>query len=123
MKQTFPSTLEGLSRCQDFLAGICSDPKPKIITDEIVSNIVRCSGSPDFDVDIELVNGSDEVRLVFADRGFPFDPTRVADPDVAASVDDRKIGGLGLYMVRRMSRQVAYERRGDENVLSVVIAR
>ena len=109
--------------CQEFLSAICNDPKPQIITDEIVSNIVRCSGSPDFDVAIELADDLAEVRLEFADRGIPFDPTRTAEPDLAASVVDRQIGGLGLYMVRKMSRQVAYERRGNENVLTVVIAR
>ena len=109
--------------CQEFLSGTCSDPKPQVITDEIVSNSVRCSGSPDFDVDIELPDVPAEVRLVFADRGSPFDPTRTADPDLSAPVADRQVGGLGLYMVRKMSRLVAYERRGDENVLTVVIAR
>jgi len=121
--RTFPATLEGLAACQEFLSGICQDPKPQIITDEIVSNIVRCSGSPDFDVDIELTEDPAEVRLVFVDRGHPFDPTRTEDPDVTAPAEDRGIGGLGLFMVRKMSRSVAYERRGGENVLTVVIAR
>ena len=121
MKRNFPSTLEGLAACQAFLAEVCVDPKPQIITDEIVSNIVRCSGSPDFDV--EIVEGEGELRLIFSDRGSPFDPTKTDDPDITASAEERGIGGLGLFMVRKMSKSVVYGRRDDENVLTVVIAR
>jgi len=119
VKQTFPCTTEGLAACQALLASVCEDPKPQIITDEIVSNIVRCSGSADFDV--EIVSGDGKLTMVYTDRGVAFDPMGVATPDVAASLEEREIGGLGLFMVRKMSKSIGYERRGSENVLTIVI--
>ena len=120
MKQTFPATLAGLEDCQRLLYSLCQDPKPQIITDEIVSNIVRCSGSREFTVDFEQ-SANGELTMQFIDQGVAFDPTAVAEPDVTLSVAERPIGGLGLMMVRRMARSVRYERRGNENILTVVL--
>ena len=122
MKRTFPATLEGLAACRAFLEENYTDPKPQIIADEIVSNIVRCSGSPDFTVEIEPASdGLKTLTMVFTDSGVPFDPTATEDPDITASAEERSIGGLGLYMVRKMSKSVGYERRGGENLLTIVL--
>lgn len=119
VKQTFPCTTEGLVGCQKLLASVCEDPKPQIITDEIVSNIVRCSGSADFDIEIDF--DGEKLTIVYTDRGVAFDPTRAAPPNLDATLEDRSIGGLGLFMVKKMSQSVVYARRGDENVLKIVI--
>ena len=109
----------GLAAAQAYLESVCDSPKPAIVMDEIVSNIVRCSGASGFTVGLE----SDErgLRMVFTDDGKAFDPTKdVEMPDVAAAVENRSIGGLGIFMVRKMSKSVAYERRDGKNVLTVL---
>ena len=118
--KTFPCTSEGLIAAQGFLECQCDEPKPAIILDEIVSNIVRCSGASGFSIGIERSDAG--LTMVFSDDGKAFDPTReVAEPDISASVADRGIGGLGIFMVKKMSKSVAYRREGDKNVLTVLM--
>ena len=122
MKETkkFSCSNEGMVAAQAFLESVCDEPKPAIIMDEIVSNIVRCSGASDFTVDFSRT--PEAITMVFTDDGRAFDPiNEVAEPDVTASVEDRGIGGLGIFMVKKMSKSVEYARRDGKNVLTVVL--
>jgi len=105
---------------QAYLESVCDSPKPAIVMDEIVSNIVRCSGAREFSIGLKLTE--DSLTMKFSDSGNPFDPTReAAEPDISASVENRQVGGLGLFMVRKMSKSVSYERQDGKNILTVVI--
>ena len=57
------------------------------------------------------------------DEGVPFDPLAEVAPDMHAGVEDRAIGGLGIFLVRRVMDEVAYLREGSRNVLKLVIRR
>ena len=88
--------------------------------DEIVSNIVRCSGASGFTISLD--KSGDVLTMVFSDDGVAFDPTQdAATPDVSLSADERGIGGLGIFMVKKMSKSVNYVRQGGRNVLTVVM--
>ena len=118
--KTFPCSSEGMVAAQAFLECQCDEPKPAIILDEIVSNIVRCSGASDFSIGIERSDAG--LTMVFTDDGKEFDPTReVATPDVTAGLEDRGVGGLGIFMVKKMSKSVTYRREGDKNILTVLM--
>ena len=119
-EKVFPCTEEGMLASQAFLETVCAAPKPAIILDEIVSNIVRCSGASTFGISLEQT--ADGLLMVFTDGGKPFDPTReIEEPDVAASIEAREIGGLGIFMVKKMAKSVAYRRDADRNVLTILI--
>lgn len=121
-EKVFPATTEGMEGCQQFLSELCQSPKPQIIMDEIVSNIVRCSGASSFTVRCEHIFPNGVVAMTFIDDGIPFDPTKeIVDPDVRAKLEDRDIGGLGMFMVKKMSKSVAYVREGNQNRLSVTL--
>jgi len=116
----FPCSAEGMVDAQAFLELQCDEPKPAIVMDEIVSNIVRCSGATGFSIGIERSDGG--LTMVFSDDGMAFDPTREIDtPDVKAALDDRSIGGLGIFMVKKMAKSVVYRRENDRNVLTVLM--
>ena len=115
--KTFPCSSEGMVAAQAFLECQCDEPKPAIILDEIVSNIVRCSGASDFSIGIERSDAG--LTMVFTDDGKAFDPTRQADPDVTLSAEDREIGGLGIFLVKQLSKGVTYRRDGGWNELVV----
>lgn len=120
VERCFAPTIEGLSAAQQFLERYYDSPRPAIIMDEIVSNIVRCSGARGFS--IRLQENAGTTTMVFSDDGKPFDPTRqVAEPDVSAAAENRQVGGLGIFMVRKMSKSVTYRREGDWNILTVVL--
>ena len=119
-EKNFSCDMDGLAGATAFLESVCDSPKPAILMDEIVSNIVRCSGASGFTV--RLDTEQEGLRMTFVDDGVAFDPTRdSAAPDVTAAAEDRRIGGLGIYMVKKMSKSVTYERQDGKNVLSVVI--
>lgn len=119
-EKAFPCTSEGLAAAQAFLESVCDLPKPAIVLDEIASNIVRCSGASGFRLGLDRTG--DALTMVFADDGVAFDPTRdAATPDISLPADDRGIGGLGIFMVKKMAQSVNYVRRDGMNVLTVVI--
>ena len=59
------------------------------------------------------------VRITFIDHGKPYDPLAKADPDVTLSAEDRQIGGLGIFMVKKTMDDVQYEYKDGQNILTV----
>ena len=120
-ERAFDSNPQGMLDAQAFLEGFCDHPKAAVVHDEIVSNIIRCSGTKTFSVKLSLEAGL--LTMAYADDGKPFNPlTDAQDPDISASMDERRIGGLGIFMVKKMAKSVAYERAGGRNLLTVMVA-
>ena len=59
------------------------------------------------------------VTLRFSDRGMPFDPLSKADPDISLSAEDREIGGLGIYMVKKTMDAASYKYENGQNILTI----
>ena len=91
--------------------------KLMIAIDEIYSNIVRYSGATEATVSIEKID--DTLKLHFKDNGKPYNPLEAEDPDITASADDRRIGGLGIFMVKKMLDNVEYEYANNCNKLTL----
>lgn len=120
LKKTFSCDKQGILGAKALLESVCETPKPAIVMDEIVSNIVRCSGSKDFTIGLETTDGG--LIMVFTDSGHAFDPTTdVKAPDLSAAADDREIGGLGIFMVKKMAKSVSYQRQDGKNILTVMM--
>jgi anti-sigma regulatory factor (Ser/Thr protein kinase) len=61
-----------------------------------------------------------QLRLVFEDEGVAFNPLEIPAPDTEAPLDERKIGGLGIFLTRQWMDTASYERRDGKNVLTLV---
>ena len=59
------------------------------------------------------------LSMEIADNGIAFDPLQLPAPDLHAEIDDRPIGGLGIFLVRELMDSVTYRRDGDWNRLMV----
>jgi len=71
-------------------------------------------------VDIKaIVDDSRRLTFIISDSGIPFDPTQKEDADVTLSVEERPIGGLGIFLVKQIMDDVTYERTNDRNILSM----
>ena len=95
-----------------------------LIIEEVVLNIVQ-HGYGDVGGAIELkcaVQG-DLLLLEFIDAAAEFDPLRRKDPDIECPLEERQVGGLGIYLVKQLAASVEYERRDDRNVLKVALSR
>lgn len=93
-----------------------------VVIDEVVGNIAHYAygtGSGPVTVRVERMEQPPAVLLTFIDRGTPYDPLAKQDPDTSLSAEERKIGGLGIYMVKKMTDAVSYEYRGGQNILTV----
>ena len=91
--------------------------KLMIAIDEIYSNIVRYSGATEATVSIEKSNNT--LKLYFKDNGKPYNPLDAKDPDITASAEDRNIGGLGVFMVKKMLDNVEYKYVDNFNILTL----
>ena len=91
--------------------------KLMIAIDEIYSNIVRYSGATEATVSIEKID--DTLKLYFKDNGTPYNPLDAKDPDITASAEDRNIGGLGVFMVKKMLDNVEYKYVDNFNILTL----
>ncbi len=93
-----------------------------VVLDEMLSNIAFYAyGDKPGDMTVEpsMINDNKTLRLVFSDTGIPFDPLKKPDPDITLSAEERKIGGLGIFMVKKTMDHVSYERRDDTNIFTV----
>ena len=59
------------------------------------------------------------LKFVITDNGIPFDPTRVKAPDVTSGIEDRQVGGLGIFLVNRIMDKVEYKRMNNTNILTL----
>ena len=71
-------------------------------------------------LDVDAVLGIDALEFTLTDGGVPFDPTAAPEADVTLSAEDRGIGGLGIFLVRKIMDSVTYTRRGGKNILTMV---
>ena len=68
---------------------------------------------------IEIDTSGDSVVIRLTDSGIPFDPLAKPDPDVTESAEKRKIGGLGIYMVKKSMDSISYQRQDGKNIRTI----
>ena len=93
-----------------------------IALDEILANICHYAyatgtGTVEVCVDHDAENRTAEIT--FRDRGVPFDPLQKEDPDTTLTAEQREIGGLGIFLVRKTMDAMKYRREGGSNVLTI----
>jgi len=89
--------------------------------EEAVTNVILYAYPEGSDglVDIEAIFSREKLKFIISDSGVEFDPTAAPEADVTLGVEDRPIGGLGIYLVRKIMDTVSYERADGKNVLSM----
>ena len=93
-----------------------------VAADEILVNIAHYAYAPkmgEVTVRLELNEATRMMTIVFIDAGMPFDLLQKPDPDVTLPKEERKIGGLGIFIVKKIMDAVDYRREGGHNILTV----
>lgn len=90
--------------------------------EEAVTNVISYAYPKGTDglVEIDAILRKDALEFVITDSGIPFDPTAAPKADITLSVEERPIGGLGIYLVRQIMDEVHYIRENDQNKLSLI---
>ena len=93
-----------------------------IAIDELFSNIAHYAYKGEIGqatVRVDALETPRSVVITFIDRGVPYDPLAKADPDTTLSAEERAIGGLGIFMVKKSMDDVSYEYRNGQNILTI----
>ena len=87
--------------------------------EEAVANIIE-HGEVRGQIHIHCQYDREKLQLEIEDQGRPFDPSKIAPPDVSSSLEDRKPGGLGIYFIHQYMDQVEYQYQDHKNLLTLV---
>ena len=94
-----------------------------VAVEELFVNIAHYAYTPDIGmaiIQIETDSDKDKVSITFKDTGKPYNPLEKPDPDVTLSAEERSIGGLGIYMVKKSMDDMRYEYKDGQNVLTII---
>jgi anti-sigma regulatory factor (Ser/Thr protein kinase) len=95
----------------------------QLAADEASSNIIEhaYAGVTGGTLEIDLSISPKELKIVMRDHGKSFDPSSVPEPNVKADLSERKIGGLGMYLMRKLMDEVSYESSLEKgNTLTMI---
>ena len=93
-----------------------------IAIDELFGNIAHYAYNPEIGkatVRVEVIEDPLAVTITFIDNGVPYDPLAKADPDTTLSAEERDIGGLGIYMVKKTMDEITYDYQNGQNILRI----
>jgi len=122
--------LPEIARLADRVAAFCAERgvpaavayRLNLALEEILTNTINYgyADSGSHEIAIELEQTAEGVTVEIDDDARPFDLTQVPAPDLAAPIEQRPIGGLGLHFVRTMMDEVRYRRDGSRNRVTLV---
>ncbi len=124
------ATVENIEKVTDFVneqleflgCSMKAQTQIDIAIDELFGNIAHYAYSPEVGkatVRVEVIKDPLSVVITFIDNGVPYDPLKAADPDVTLSAEEREIGGLGIFMVKKSMDDVSYEYKEGQNILRI----
>lgn len=92
----------------------------KIVLEEIFVNIASYAYDDEGDAEIKIRTGNNQIFISFIDSGYEFNPLAKEDPNISAKASERRIGGLGIFMVKNLMDDVQYEYKNKQNILTLV---
>ena len=127
---TLDATVENLEQVLAFVDGeleamdcpMKTQMQLDIAVEELFVNIAHYAYAPNTgSATVRVETGSEpkRVSITFLDSGVPYDPLAKPDPDVTLSAEERQIGGLGIYMVKKSMDDMTYVYRDGQNVLTI----
>ncbi len=111
--------IESFGQCQAWPVNAIS--QLRLVVEEVVINVMAYGshgqGAPKLEIDLKQ-EGS-QLILTIADNGIAFDPLQVTPPDLDADLEEREVGGLGIYLISQLMDSVTYQRDGAWNRLQL----
>jgi anti-sigma regulatory factor (Ser/Thr protein kinase) len=121
----FPAKFDYLDEIRDFVGEIARKGgfgskevyNIQLATDEAASNIIEHAYEGVSNGMLELSCGlqGSTIVIVLVDHGEPFDPSEIPMPDLKADLSERKIGGLGIFLMRKLMDEVRYDSQPGKN--------
>jgi serine/threonine-protein kinase RsbW len=93
----------------------------QLAVEETVTNIILHGYAENGgEITIVIQLDPDQITIELADQASPFDPLSLPEPDLEADIDERKIGGLGIFLTRKLMNAVMYRFEDGKNILTMV---
>lgn len=127
---TIDAKVDNLDRVLEFIDAILEenecDMKTQVQIDvcveEIFVNIANYAYTPgegEAVIQVEVLDPR-ALSITFKDKGVHYNPLAKEDPDITLSADERPIGGLGIFMVKKSADDISYEYKDDQNILTYI---
>jgi len=127
---TFEATIDRIpwltDQINELLEGLDCPMKAQmqidVAIDEVMANIASYAyeqGTGEVTVRFDFETDTRRVAITFIDAGIPYDPVAKPDPDVTLTVQEREVGGLGIFLVKKTMDEVSYVRQDGCNVLTI----
>ena len=127
---TIDATLENIAEVTAFVdkhlealnCSVKTQMQIDVAIDELFGNIAHYaydSGTGSVTVRVETEKNPPAVIITFTDNGIPYNPLTQSDPDITLSAEERKIGGLGIFLVKKTMDDITYEYRNNQNILKI----
>ena len=130
-KIKLPATIENLEILVAFVSKCAGEQgfngtrikEIELATEEVLVNIVNYA-YPERSGDVEVSCRREDVTgfvIEISDNGIPFDPLSLPEPDLSPDILDRKVGGLGVFFIRKMMDEVLYRREEGSNIIRLTV--
>lgn len=127
---TIPAQVENLGAVTDFVneqleAYNCpmkAQMQLDLAIDELFSNIAHYAYHPQTGpatIRVEVEEEPLAVILTFIDNGMPYDPLAAKEPDITLPAEERPVGGLGIFLVKKTMDEISYEYKDGQNILRI----
>lgn len=127
---TVAATVENIDVVTDFVDAqleeldcpMKAEMQINVAIDELFSNIAHYAYHPETGeatVLVDVVKDPLAVEITFIDNGKPYDPLQTRDPDITLSAEERDIGGLGIFIVKKSMDDIVYEYKDGKNILKI----
>jgi len=127
---TFPANFEYLDKIRDLVAQAARQGgfsgkevySLQLAADEAASNIIEHAyeGITGGSIELSCEVHGDTLTITMRDEGKTFDPSNVKPPDLKADLSERQIGGLGVFLMRKLMDEIRYETKGISNILTMI---
>ena len=110
------------SHLEDMGASVKAQMQIDIAVEELFVNIAHYAYAPDTGMAVICVEKDVEkkkISITFRDKGKPYNPLVKTDPDITLSAEERSIGGLGIFMVKKSMDDMHYEYKDGQNILTI----
>lgn len=129
-EMTVEATVANIEKVTDFVneqleevgCSMKTQTQIDIAIDELFGNIAHYAYDPNVGpatVRVEVPKEPLSVVITFIDNGVPYDPLKKADPDITLSAEEREVGGLGIFLVKKTMDDVSYEYKNGQNILRI----
>ena len=94
----------------------------ELVLDELLNNVINHAylDAKHHTIVVDMSIAEQALQIIISDDGIPFNPFAHKDPDLKSSLEEREVGGVGLFLVKKFMDECSYERLEDRNIVTLV---